>query len=77
MYRIKMAKDQPEPLESLEENVIYYIEQCKEFPYRDQWIIYTDTKYGKKMFMNYLTKEIAESAAKFHNLTLLSDELEV
>lgn len=68
-----MAKNQPDKLEKFEENKIYYIEQCKDFPYRGQWIIYTDTKYGKKMFMNYYTKEAAEKAAKFYKLTLQTD----
>lgn len=73
-----MSKNKPETMiEPLEETTVYYIEQCKGFPYRDQWIIYTDTKYGPKMFMNYPTQEVAERAAKFYNLTLLSEQSEV
>lgn len=68
-----MAKDQPSPLEPLEKETVYFIEQCLEFPYRGQWIIYSNTKYGKKMFMNYYTQETAQSAAKIHGLTLLSE----
>ena len=68
-----MAKDQPTPLEPLEEETVYFIEQCQEFPYNGQWIIYSNTKYGKKMFMNYYTKESAENAAKCHDLSLLFD----
>lgn len=68
-----MAKDQPEPLEPLEPETLYFIERCQEIPYGGQWVIYTNTKYGKKMFMNYYTQEDAKSAAKAHNLSLLSD----
>jgi hypothetical protein len=66
-----MAKDQPAPLEPLEEETVYFIEQCQEYPYNGQWVIYSNTKYGKKMFMNYYSKESAESAANVHGLTLL------
>ena len=72
-----MAKDQPDKLEPLESETLYFIEQKEDFPFRGQWVIYTQTKYGKKMFNYFQTKEIAENAAKCHNLTLLSDQLEV
>lgn len=68
-----MAKDQPTPLEPLEEESVYYIEQCEEFPYRGQWVIYSNTKYGKKMFQNFLTEDIAINAAKYYGLNLLSE----
>lgn len=68
-----MAKNQPEPLESLETETVYFIEQCKEFPFRDQWVIYSNTKYGKKMFQNFYSEEVAIKAAKFYKLALLSD----
>lgn len=68
-----MAKDQPTPLEPLEEETVYFIEQCKEFPYNGQWVIYSNTKYGKKMFMNYYTMEAAISASKVYNLVMKND----
>ena len=68
-----MAKNQPDKVEPLETETVYFIEQCKEFPYRDQWVIYTNTKYGKKMFMNYYTMEAAISASKVYNLVMKND----
>ena len=68
-----MTKDQTKPLEPLETETLYFIEQCKEFPFRDQWVIYSSTKYGKKMFQNFYSEEVAIKAAKFYGLSLLSD----
>lgn len=68
-----MAKNQPDKLEPLETETLYFIEQKKDFPFRDNWVIYSNTKYGKKMFNYFQTKEIAERAAEFYGLTLLSE----
>lgn len=46
-------------------------------PYGGQWILFEPHPKGKKMFMNYYSKEDALSAVKFYGLTLLSDEMEV
>jgi hypothetical protein len=68
-----MAKEQPTPLEPLELETVYFIEQCREFPYNNQWIIYSNTKYGKKMFMNYYTMEDAINASKLYKLAVKND----
>jgi hypothetical protein len=46
-------------------------------PYGGQWILFEPHPKGKKMFMNYYSKESALSAVEFYGLTLLSDENEV
>lgn len=68
-----MTKEQPSPLEPLETETLYFIEQCKEFPFRDQWVIYSNTKYGKKIFQNFYSEETALMAAKTYKLTLQKD----
>ncbi len=68
-----MAKEKPKELEPLEAEIGYFIEQCKEFPYPNQWIIYSTSKHGKKMFQNYYTEEDAIKASKYYKLTLLSE----
>lgn len=70
-----MAKDQPEPLEPLELETEYFIKQITEGLYRDQWVIYSKTKYGDKWFMNYYAKAQAISAAKMHSLLLNKEEV--
>lgn len=73
-----MAKEKPKELEPLETETVYYLKEIIEgWAYKGHWIIYSKTKYGDKWFMNYESKERALSAAKSHNLTLLSDQLEV
>nr|QMP83451.1 MAG: hypothetical protein [Caudoviricetes sp.] len=66
-----MAKNQPDKLEPLETETLYFIEQKEDFPFRGQWVIYTQTKYGKKMFNYFQTKEIAENAAKYFDLKMV------
>lgn len=68
-----MTKEKPSELEPLETETLYFIEQCKEFPFRDQWVIYSNTKYGKKIFQNFYSEETALMAAKTYKLTLQKD----
>lgn len=68
-----MAKNQPDELEPLEVETVYYIKQYKDFPFRDQWLICTNTKYGEKIFQNYYSKEDAVNAANFYKLALQTD----
>ena len=46
------------------------------FGYRP-WGILEKTKFGYRIFDIYFSKEAAETAAKFHGLTLLKSEEEV
>lgn len=68
-----MAKNQPDVLEPLEKETEYFIKQITEDVFKDQWVIYCNTKWGDKWFMNFNTKEQAISSAKSHGLTLLLD----
>lgn len=65
-----MAKEQPKPLEPLENEVVYYVKQRDKFPFNGQWDIYSKTKYGDKCFNTYRSREDAVRAAKYHKLTL-------
>lgn len=65
-----MTKEKPAELEPLEEEIVFYIKQRENFPFRDQWEVYSKTKYGDKCFNTYRSREVAIEAAKFHKLTL-------
>jgi hypothetical protein len=41
-------------------------------PYGGQWILFELHPKGKKMFMNYYSKEAALSAVEFYELTLIN-----
>ncbi len=68
-----MAKEQSENVGEIIPDTEYFIKQITEGLYKDQWVIYSNTKWGDKWFMNFNTKEQAISAAKRHGLTLLLD----
>ena len=41
-------------------------------PYSNQWILFEPHPKGKRMFMNYYSKEAALSAVEFYELTLIN-----
>lgn len=69
-----MAKEKPSQLEPLEKDTIYKIKQITEgWMYKNQWIIYAQTKFGEKWFQVYNTEQRAMEAAKVHGLSLQID----
>lgn len=65
-----MAKEQPIPVELLEDAVLFFLRQKESFPYTGKWIIYSKTKYGDKCFGVYFDKESATNAAKYYRLNI-------
>lgn len=68
-----MTKNQPDVLEPLESDTEYFIKQITDGVCKNHWVIYSETKWGDKWFMNFNTKEQAISAAKVHKLALHLD----
>lgn len=62
-----------EKIDPIKEEIDFFIKENKKYSKAWCWDIYSKTKYGDKLFLNYTSKEKAINAAAFFGLNLIID----